>query len=141
MNAGQGIWVVLATLVGSLMGGVGGAEIIKWVTRRKPHTAVRTESEISLAKQAQLYAAQLEEDNKQIRATVRESWDQVEGMQRKLVAINRKMDETAANANRLARYTTWVLTLIFERDQNIERVRAMVNEAPPPAPVDVSGLV
>jgi hypothetical protein len=112
---------------------------VKAILRRRPRSAVHAESEVSLAKQAQAYAAQLEEDAGQARHAARAAWDQASQAQEKLVAINKKLDETVLNANRLARYTSWLVSQIMERGQTIDRLRLTVQNEPPP--VEMNGRV
>lgn len=147
-EAGDNPWILVLflviTLLGTIVGGAGGVEMIRAFTRRKPKTAVEVTNQIELAKQLQLYAQQLEEDSRQARASEQaawlqsrehaaQAWRQADETQQKLVTVNRKLDETMGRVIEMGRYMDALVMRIHAPGATIEGVREFIISQPPPA--------
>lgn len=136
-------WVAIATILGGVIASAGGTEVIKAILKRRPRRVVEVASQIELAKQAQTYAAQLEEDARQAREAEARAWEesrrqsqaawaQAEETQRKLVQVNRKLDETMDRLADVGRYVDGLVTRIHHPAATIEGVRDYIASTPPP---------
>lgn len=136
--------IALIALVGTIIGGAGGAELIKYIIRRRPRQQVAITSQIDLARQTQLYAQQLEEDARQARESERlawmqarahaaEAWRQADETQQKLVIVNRKLDETMSRVVEMGRYMEALVTRIYAPDATLDGIRQWLANTPPPS--------
>lgn len=134
---------LIIMLLGTVIGGAGGVEMIRAFTRRKPKKTIEVGNQIELAKQAQLYAQQLEEDARQARESEQKAWaearlqaaaawQQAEETQRKLVQVNRQLNETMYIAVEMGRYMEALFTKVKHPATTIEDVREWVDTVPPP---------
>lgn len=140
-------WILVlflfVTLIGTVIGGAGGVEMIRAFTRRKPRRTVEITNQIDLAKQAQAYAQQLEEDARQARESEQKAWaearrqsaaawEQADKTQQKLVQVNRKLDETMYRLVEMGRYMETLVLKIYAPDAEITDVREWLRSVPPP---------
>lgn len=147
-EAGDNPWILVlflvVTLIGTVVGGAGGVEMIRAFTRRKPRRTVEVANQIELARQAQLYAEQLEADARQARESEQQAWaearrqaaaawQQADETQQKLVAVNRKLDETMYRLVEMGRYMDALVTRIHAPGATLEDVQAWIRTIPPPA--------
>lgn len=137
----------LVTLVGAaiagLLGGVGGQEIIKSITGRKPKKTVTIDNEIKMAQQAQAISEQLEKSARAAWAAAHAAEDRLSEKTReaeeRVNSMERTVDEVQFKLSVMSRYIVWVLDLIREPDMSIPKLRDQVSEHKPPAGVGERG--
>lgn len=141
MPATDNPWLIFAGLIVTLLSAIGIKDIVLSLLKRKPRRAVEVTSQIELAKQAQAYAEQLEQDAAASRASAQQAWAAVTEANRKLVRAYQRLDESTWKFEQAARYLDSIVAKVFDPDSDIEMVRNYISSRPIPfdrSPIDQS---
>lgn len=128
-------WVIAAGVLTAALTGAGGAELIKAVvarSARKPPQLVHAESEVSLAKQAQEYAASVEADAQAARLAATEAWKIVHEAELRQVRLNGKLDDVQYRISLISNYVSWLVDMIMLPSTTMEDLRNAVATRKPP---------
>lgn len=136
------------TGVGALIGGAGGAEIIKALTGRKPRRVVAVDNEVKLAQQAAAQAKASADYAQQMEQSARNAWAQAHAAEERagttareaqvrVDGMERKVDDVEFRLSIVSRYTVWLLTMIGEPSMTMDMLRDNVARRRPPAGVGV----
>lgn len=145
MTLGQFVLGAL-TILGSIIGGAGGAEIFKAIFGRKPRSTVNVQNDIAIAKQAAENAKQSAEYARQMEESARQAWAQAHAAeeragktsreaQERADSLERTVDEVEFRLSIVSRYMVWLLDLIGQPSMNIERLRREIEQRVPPVTV------
>jgi len=133
-------WLYVIAGIFLFLSGVGGQEMIRGIVRRRPRQAVEITNQINLAKQAQEYAQQLEEDATQARESAQKAWAAVDEAQQKLVRANRRLDDAVWKLEQASRYLDAIYGKVFAHGATIEDVRGFMTTTPPPSTFTSNGM-
>lgn len=125
-------WLYIAGLFVTFLSGIGIKEILTGLLKRKPRQVVEVANQIDLAKQAQAYAEQLEQDAAASRASAQQAWEAVTEANRKLVRAYHRLDESTWKFEQAARYLDSIVAKVFDPSADIEMVREYIRSRPVP---------
>lgn len=145
MNTDAVITAVIG-VVGGLVGGAGGVEIIKGIFGRKPARVVAVDNEVKLAQQAAQQAAASAAFAQQMQESARQAWAQAQAAeartrqvskesQDRIDELEHRADDVQFNLDMAARYVVWLLSLIGEPAMTMDLLRDNVARRKPPAGV------
>lgn len=140
------ILVAVISAIGGIVGGTGGAEAIKSVTRRRPKTVVTVDNEVKLAQQAAAQAAQSASYAQQMEQSARAAWGAAHAAEERLGAVTRQaqgridemdlaLDQVEHRLAAVNRYLAWILGMIAEPGMHIDHLRESVSRHRPPVGV------